>query len=90
MDQTLEYLLSFLEDEFRSYPEVRVMVSPSTSTKRSPDLVQDYDPETSTLHRNRGVVVRTAKREYYFPSEWVEMKRYDQVQKLAGQIKEAL
>jgi hypothetical protein len=90
MDASLEYLLSYLEDEFRGHEEVKIRLTPLSSTMRSPDLEQNYDPETHDLHRNRGVIVRTPKREYYFPSDWAASRQYSEIQKLAREIKDTL
>jgi hypothetical protein len=90
MDTALAYLLNFLEEEFRSYPDVRVRLTPSAGTVKSPDLEQTYDPEAKTLHTERGVLVLTIQREYYFPAQWVTDREYTRVQKLAEQIKESL
>ncbi len=89
MSPSLEYLLSYLEEEFRNYPDVRIRVSPASGVKRSPDLVQDYDPSASSLHLERGVIVRTKTREYYFPVEWIEQKQFMEVEKLALRIRDA-
>jgi hypothetical protein len=79
MDSALAYLINFLEDEFRNYPDVRVRISPKTGIERSPDLVQDYDPETNDLHVRRGVTVQTRRKEYYFPAEWAREKDYARI-----------
>lgn len=90
MDRDLAYLLSFLEDEFRDYPDVRVRVSPKAGAIRSPDLPQDYDPESNDLHIRRGVFVTTRRREYYFPLEWWNDKKHDQIHSQTEEIIEFL
>lgn len=90
MDASLEYLLSYLEEEFRSFPEVRVRVVQPSGTLRSPDLEQDYDPESNDLHRRQGVNVRVRSREYFFPSEWVASGRYSEISRLAAEIRGSL
>lgn len=87
MDTALATLLNILEDEFRSYTEVRVRVSPRAGTQRSPDLPQDYDPDSHDLHVRRGVTVQTARREYYFPVEWTRERGHDRIR---AQIEEIL
>ena len=68
--EALMGLLILLEDEFRGCPTVRVRPLSPANTRRSPDLPQDYDPESATVHRVTGVRVLTSKREYFFPVEW--------------------
>ncbi|MCM2321828.1 MAG: hypothetical protein NDJ90_01040 [Oligoflexia bacterium] len=90
MENALAYLLNFLEDEFRGFPGVRVRVSPKTGTERSPDLVQDYDPESHDLHLRRGVYVQTGRRTHYFPVEWAEQRDYPTIRDQAEKIREEL
>ena len=90
MDSTLEYLLSFLEDEFAAFPEVRVRILPRSGTQRSVDLPQDYDAEANDLHRQRGVIVKVGSREHYFPVEWVTGGRFSEVRALASKIRDGL
>ncbi|MBS1958175.1 MAG: hypothetical protein JST80_01760 [Bdellovibrionales bacterium] len=72
MDIDVEYLLYFLEDELRDLPDVRIhAVAPST-TRKSPDLPQDYDPNEGKLHLTRGVRVVVSSREYFFPASWAK------------------
>ena len=67
-------LFILLEDEFRANEVVRVRPLAPTRIQRSPDLPQDYDPQSSALHQIRGVRVLTMKREYFFPVEWFQEK----------------
>ena len=90
MNTTLEYLYSYLQDEFAAYPEARVRLLPRAGTRRSIDLPQDYDPESSDLHRQSGVIVKVGSREHFFPEEWISGKRFDEVRRLASQIRDAL
>jgi len=90
MTTELEYLLSYLQDEFRTYPSVRVRLSPVAGTQRAADLEQDYDQESNDLHVRRGVFVIVGGREFFFPVNWVLEKRFSEVQKLAREIQEAL
>jgi len=62
--------LNLLEEEFRSFDEVRVIPVFPSKTERSPDLVQNYDPESKHIHRVTGVKVSTEKKEFFFPVEW--------------------
>lgn len=72
MDIDVEYLLYFLEDELRDLSDVRIHpVAPST-TRKSPDLPQDYDPNENDLHLTRGVRVRVSSREFFFPASWAK------------------
>ncbi|MCM2276867.1 MAG: hypothetical protein NDJ89_02175 [Oligoflexia bacterium] len=86
----LDYLLNFLEDEFRDFPEARVRASPRVGTERSPDLVQDYDPEGSDLHLRRGVYVQTRRKTFYFPVEWARDRDYARIRAQAEEILELL
>ncbi len=70
--------------------EVRVRLVQRSLERRSPDLEQDYDPETNTLHRAQGVLIVTARREYFFPSDWIEHREYGRVQRLVSEIRDAL
>ena len=70
MNQALMFLLNLLEEEFRGCDRVRIVPVPPSTTARSPDLVQDYDPEGSQVHRQSGVMVRTLRKEFFFPEEW--------------------
>ena len=90
MNTTLEYLLSFLQDEFAAYPEARVQLLPKAGTRRSVDLPQDYDPEANDLHRQSGVIVKIGSREHFFPEEWAHGSRFSEVRKLAQSIRERL
>ncbi|HAR43554.1 MAG TPA: hypothetical protein DCS07_13155 [Bdellovibrionales bacterium] len=90
MDFAVEYLLSFLQDEFRNEPEIRIRVHQRSVTLRSPDLLQDYDPETSNLHTLTGVDVRVRSREYFFPSEWAQGPARRNVDQLVLEIREFL
>ncbi len=84
------YLLEFLKDEFRNHPTIRVQAVQPSGTRRSPDLVQNYDPSSNDLHTRQGVMVRDGSREHWFPSSWVHEKRFDEVRKLAAQISDTL
>jgi hypothetical protein len=65
-------LLNLLEDEFRDSPGVRVRILPKAGTRRSPDLEQDYDPDSSRVHARRGVMVSTRRHEFFVPAAFVE------------------
>jgi len=82
----IEYLLMFLEDELGSYG-VRVHAVLPSSTRRSPDLVQDYDAESNSLHEKRSVRVRAGSREYFFPESWVKEGKTELVHALAAEIR---
>jgi hypothetical protein len=87
MDPSLEYLISFLQDEFGDTSGVRVRLIQPSGTLRSPDLPQDYDPETQSLHQRRGVEVRAGSREFFFPVEWVQSKRFSEVVKQVAEVR---
>jgi hypothetical protein len=70
MNLDIEYLLYYLEDELRGLPNLRIHPVAPASTRKAPDLPQDYDPNESQLHLTRGVRVRVSSREYFFPASW--------------------
>jgi hypothetical protein len=90
MTLEIEYLLGFLGDELRGFSDVQIRPVFPTGTRRSVDLVQDYDPESSDLHVQRGVRVRARSRDYFFPSAWVAERRNDLVHEQAREIREYL
>jgi hypothetical protein len=69
-DAELLNLFNYLKEEFQSFPEVRIRIRQLATTQKSPDLEQDYDPETNNLHRARGITLHAGSREYFFPIEW--------------------
>jgi len=83
-------LLLFLEDEFRGNPRVRVRPLAPAKTRRSPDLPQDYDPESADLHRLSGVRVLTGKREYFFPVEWFSERPRAKIESQVREVHEQL
>jgi hypothetical protein len=86
----LVYLLDYLKDEFRNYPEVRIQVVQPSGTRKSPDLLQNYDASANDLHTRSGVVVRTGSREHWFPVQWAEESRFEMINALARQVREQL
>jgi len=90
MSIEIEYLLSFLSDEIGGFEDVHIRPVLPSGTRRSVDLVQDYDSETSDVHSRNGVRVRASGREYFFPVSWVREKRSDLVHALAEEIREYL
>ncbi len=90
MDVNLGYLVGQLQDEFGSRGDVRIRASGKSGKVRSPDLPQDYDEESNTLHVESGVRVQTRLKEYYFPLRWVEQKQFSQIHSLIEQIWEEL
>ena len=90
MTLEIEYLLHFLEDEFGSHPDIRIHAVAPSSTKRAPDLVQDYDPESNELHLKTGVRVRVGSREYFFPAHWVKSSDHARIQAQATEIRALL
>ncbi|MGZ3697079.1 MAG: hypothetical protein ACXWP5_03210, partial [Bdellovibrionota bacterium] len=75
-------------EEFRDLPQVRVRLAPKAGTRRSPDLVQDYDPQAKSLHTAQGVVVQLGGREFFFPVDWVANRQFSLVQSLAREVRE--
>lgn len=87
MDDSLAYLLNFLEDEFRAEHRVKVRVSPKAVHQKSMDLEPNPDPPPLPT---RGVYVRAKTREYFFPADWIREKRYQEVDHLIREIQEFL
>jgi hypothetical protein len=87
MDLHIEYLLSFLQDEFRDLPELRIHPVAPSGVRKSPDLAQDYDPEEGLVHKNRGVRVRVSSRDYFFPVEWVIDSKHTLIRELASEVR---
>ena len=88
MDQNIEYLLGFLMDEFRDFPEIRIHPVAPSGTRKSMDLPQNYDPEESTVHLNRGVRIKVMSRDYFFPVDWVILGKQNLIQELANDVRE--
>ncbi len=87
MSVEIEYLLQFLQDEFRDLEDLRIHpVAPSGMTK-SPDLTQNYDPNESKVHLSRGVRVRVSSRDYFFPADWVIEGKTHLVRELAEEVR---
>jgi|GEM_PF-1252860 len=87
MGLQIEYLLQFLQDEFRDLTDLRIHPVAPSGTRRSPDLPQDYDPEEGRVHRNRGVRVRVSSRDYFFPVEWVIENQMDLIRAQALEVR---
>lgn len=90
MTTALATLLNIIEDEFKSMSEVRVRIVSKSGTKRSYDLEQDYDPESSNIHNRSGVLVQTRTREYFFPEEWMGDSSLSEVNKQISVIRQDL
>ena len=90
MNAELEYLRWYLEDEFRGFSDVRIRIRQKTGVKRSPDLAQDYNPESHSLHSLTGVEVRTKSRDYFFPETWAAPDSRPQVNALIREIRDFL
>ena len=88
MDRNIQYLLGFLEDEFRDLPDVRIHPVAPTGTRKSQDLPQDYDPNENRVHLNRGVRIRVSSRDYFFPVEWIIEHQMARVHDLAREVRE--
>lgn len=83
-------LLILLEEEFRGHPTVRIRPVSPAKIRRSPDLPQDYDPDSATLHRVSGVRVLTTKREYFFPVEWFADRPRARIDSQIREVREQL
>ncbi|RYZ72750.1 MAG: hypothetical protein EOP09_02775 [Proteobacteria bacterium] len=90
MTVEVEYLRDFLADELGSYTNVKIQTVLPSTTQRSLDLVQDYDPQSSDVHTRYGVRVRTGAREFFFPVSWVHDKQMQLIQDQARDAREYL
>lgn len=86
----LATLLNLLEDEFRGCEDVRVRPVFPSSILRSPDLEQDYDPESSTIHKRSGVTVQARRKDYFFPVEWLARSYRSDLDRQIEEIREFL
>lgn len=82
-------LLNLLEEEFRDFADVRLRPVFQSKTTKSPDLPQDYDPESSTLHLVQGVYVSTRTKEFFFPVEWLHHNRAELLKQVESIREEA-
>jgi hypothetical protein len=90
MADPLIQLLLLIEDEFRGLEGVRIRTQSPSTTRRAPDLEQDYDPHSGSVHRVAGVKVQTRKREYFFPEEWIRENRRAEIDRQVREIIEAI
>jgi hypothetical protein len=90
MDLNLGYLLTLLEDEFLSREGVRIVPTFPSTLSRSPDLEQDYDPESNNLHTRKGVRVQALGREYFFPLTWVTENNQKEILEQIEEIRSRL
>jgi hypothetical protein len=89
MNPDVLHLLNLLEEEFRGTDQVTITAVFPSGVLRSPDLAQDYDPETGTVHLNSGVRIRSKRREYFFPSDWINNGR-ERINRQIEEIREHL
>ena len=69
-DVARQYLLDYLNDEFRKYPEVRLRF-----------VMESHED---------GVMAKTAAREYFFPTEWMQKMHLDRIRAEVLRLKDAL
>jgi hypothetical protein len=65
-----QYLLDYLKDEFRRFPEVRLRI-----------MSEDQED---------GIMAKTETREYFFPTEWMQKMKLDQIKAEISRLKDAL
>jgi hypothetical protein len=70
------YLLEYLRDEFRRYPEVRLRILPAAAIP--------------SAESRDGVTAKTESREYFFETRWMQGKRFSEISKLVRAIKDVL
>ncbi len=90
MNESIYYLLNFLENEFQNFLEVRIRPVFKSGTTKSIDLVQEYDPEAANVHSKAGVTVMTKTKEFFFPVEWFSEPSRKQVLSQIQQIRDLL
>ena len=90
MNEPLFYLINLLEDEFRDFKEVRIKPVFPSGVRRSVDLEQDYNPESSAIHRLSGVNVHTKRRQYFFPEEWMAPALRGELEKQIQDVRDEL
>jgi hypothetical protein len=90
MGPDVEYLLSFLTDEFRDLKSVRIHALAPSGTMKSIDLPQDYDPNENQVHLNRGVRIRAGARDYFFPADWCKPENRSFLMEQVDEIREYL
>jgi len=90
--RNLMVLLNLLEDEFASFKDegVRVRAVLPSGTRRSPDLEQDYDPDSNFLTRRSGVTVQTSTKEFFFHSEWVNDPAHAEIHAMIQKVRDQL
>jgi hypothetical protein len=90
----LEYLLSYLEDEFGRYEDVRLRkVLPPTQTEKEKDDDEFGGPQQkqdNIFSERAGISVRAVGREYFFPLKWAEQKSFNLVEAEVRRIKDLL
>ena len=93
MGVDIEYLLSFLKDELQDLQDsegsgLRIIAVLPSTTQKSVDLPQDYDPNENQIHLKRGVNVKAGSREFYFPATWVSEGNMHLVHEQAQEVRE--
>jgi hypothetical protein len=90
MTPQLLNLLNLLEDEFRQSKDIRISPVFPAKTERSPDLPQDYDPESANVHRVTGVRILVRNREFFFPENWMSESPRHRIHTEIEKIRELL
>ena len=90
MDTHLLSLLNLLEEEFGAFEGLMITPVFPSKTERSPDLPQNYDPKSKSLHRQSGVRVRLVSREYFFPTDWFSELNRNRIHQQIEEIRERL
>ena len=86
----VEYLHSYLTDEFKDDADLRIYIVLPSTTRKSPDLPQDYDPNAGQVHLKRGVNIRARSRIYFFPASWAENGQRDRIDAQVAEIRRFL
>ena len=91
IDLARQYLLDYLKEEFRAYPEVRLR---SRTRATVPAFFEDEKPkypiEPKDDSENDGITLKTETREYFFPTLWAKQMRLDLVRAEVQRIKDFL
>ncbi len=76
LERARTYLLEYLRDEFKRFPEVRLRILPAA-------VIPSAD-------RQDGISAKTESREYFFETQWMAGSRFSEIQALVRKIKDAL
>ena len=86
-----DYLLDFLQDEFKAEPSVRVTMYPrGQPVHKVVEYLLDEGRDEREALSKVGVLARTETREYFFPLQWILGKEYSKIQAEVSRLREVL